>query len=711
MKTTHTRRHPRGYASVTLVLSTGMLMTLMMMFAYQRAINGQSVQADVQLQVDYAEKEETILRSIVAITPNRAMRAMQHNSNSHVRLSEPLRFQNIFSESLVLANARTSIPSQVLATMDPGSVLTGNSGDSALGTPSRIFKAIPTETGWVSRGINRSLGTGFPPPLTSGDSTTTTRDATFPIISRHKVYGTHASGLVGLPVAGYPNFNLIPYPRIAFGYARPGEPFVAKRNWWAFGMDLADHDTDKTKIARFRRQFVLSIYEIPSQLPISASSFLALGEHSSGESWANVSIDGGVFAGRAAVEGATELPALASRRGMQLSQNASIGGQSFTESPFRPGKRDDFLLTQGDFFPVSMASESGRAAFIPINRGADYFDRFAHAAESNTVSTQTWNDYSVGALQTAMRLDITQATSADNRTPTRLRFQYMRAGSRQTLDIPLNQGVVSGLPQGYIRCCNEHETYFFPSVVDVAYGANGQFYYQNGVSGHVTFNNARFGDPIVGTFKAGYFRAAYPFEIRALPGGQICVAVYPKRFAAFLALLGADNTSVNHSLTVNVDYTASALLARPNIPCTDNDYGCILEECDNLNSFPRGFSLVTNLRLYIGDDFNTVPGTPPSGYTPPGPYYPPTSLFAPEKRIGVNVDPRFVEMSGQVGSLAHEDAAQPVRPLDMVSMSGNPYAADRITVNLRAIRHPAELPPINMMNWLVVIEERRREFY
>jgi hypothetical protein len=32
-------------------------------------------------------------------------------------------------------------------------------------------------------------------------------------------------------------------------------------------------------------------------------------------------------------------------------------------------------------------------------------------------------------------------------------------------------------------------------------------------------------------------------------------------------------------------------------------------------------------------------------------------------------------------------------------------------VNLKPISHPAALPPINMMNWLVVIEERRRELY
>ena len=38
-------------------------------------------------------------------------------------------------------------------------------------------------------------------------------------------------------------------------------------------------------------------------------------------------------------------------------------------------------------------------------------------------------------------------------------------------------------------------------------------------------------------------------------------------------------------------------------------------------------------------------------------------------------------------------------------------AAANIDVNLRPITHPAELPPITMMNWLVMIEERRKVFY
>jgi hypothetical protein len=478
---------------------------------------------------------------------------------------------------------------------------------------------------------------------------------------------------------------------------------------------VAGHDADKTFLARPRRDFVLSIYEIPSQLAISAGAFMSLGQFESGEAWQNVTIQGGVFAGKAIVEGETPLAALASRRGMTLSSDSSIGGQSFNASPFAPGVRETYQITQGEFFPVSLASESGRVAFVPINRGAEFFDRFASSNETNTLSPTTWNNYSIGALQCAMRLDVTQVTSSTNNTPTALRFSYLKAGVRQNLTINLISSGVTGLPQGYIFACNENQSYNFGSaVVDVAYGKNGVYAFQTGVTGLITYNNARFGDPLYGVYKAGYYKPSYPFEVKNLPSGKICIAVYPQRFAAFLAALNADSTAINHSLAVNVDYTTTGLndptKYRPQIPCTEQDYGVIIQECGNLTSFTNGFSLVTNLRTYIGDDFNITAATPPSGYTPVGAYYPPCSLFAPEKRYGVEVDPFAVRMDGQIGSLASETAANPVRPIDSKNVSGNAMDAERITVNLKPINHPAALPPITMMNWLLVLEERRAEF-
>jgi hypothetical protein len=747
MKISPSRRAKAGYISTLLVLSTGAILSILTLYAYRAALTAQAVQTQVQLRVDYSEKEEAILRSIVAIAPNRAIRAMQSGSNADSTSRFPLTWESIFKESLILANARTSIDPKVIEALNVPNLRLSNVGDSELTTLGSIFKPVaPHVIGYVAEGINLNIGTGFPPLMTCDDSTTSDRDQYYPIISKNKKYGTLAQANLnsatlngngttayGLPFASYPEFNRLKYPQINFGYAKPGDPFVAKRNWWTFEMDVAEHDYSKTRLAHPKRQFVLSIYEIPSQLAISASSFMSLGQFAGGAAWQNVTISGGIFAGKAEVLGDTTINSLASRRSMSLSSGTTIGGQSFAKSPFTPGVREAYQVTSGAFFPVSQSSESGRSAFIPINRGAAFFDRFdpvENAPESNSLSSTTWNSYSIGANQCAMRVDITGVTSPTDSNPTMLRFQYfLNNGTRASMNMPLTSATQTTLPPGYVSVCSENQSWTFSSTVpvDVAYGKPGGFTFRQGVTGTIAFDNTTFGDPLVGTGKLGYWRPQAPFEIKPITSGpnngQFCVAVYPERIPAFLSLIGAAAAgpggtaapNYNNSLLINVDYSTTGLnnaaTYKPRIPCTSTDYGVILKECANLSTFSRGFSLVTNLRLYIGDDFNTTVGTPPTGYTPAGTYYPPCSLFAPEKRYGVDVDPFAIELGGQIGSLASESDVTAVRPLDSKNMSGAAMTAANITVNLRPISHPAELPPITMMNWLVLLEERRKEYY
>lgn len=82
-----------------------------------------------------------------------------------------------------------------------------------------------------------------------------------------------------------------------------------------------------------------------------------------------------------------------------------------------------------------------------------------------------------------------------------------------------------------------------------------------------------------------------------------------------------------------------------------------------------------------------------------------------------------VDLEGQINTLHNYDAKvdktsgatnTPVRILDFKGGGGTGnevFAANRIKANLKQIRHPAALPPIVMKNWLVVVEERRNEFY
>jgi fibronectin type 3 domain-containing protein len=60
-------------------------------------------------------------------------------------------------------------------------------------------------------------------------------------------------------------------------------------------------------------------------------------------------------------------------------------------------------------------------------------------------------------------------------------------------------------PTSWTKCSDEHGTCSFSGTATVAYGANGKFYYQT-ITGSVSCSNDVFGDPIYGTFKACYYK-------------------------------------------------------------------------------------------------------------------------------------------------------------------------------------------------------------
>jgi hypothetical protein len=67
-----------------------------------------------------------------------------------------------------------------------------------------------------------------------------------------------------------------------------------------------------------------------------------------------------------------------------------------------------------------------------------------------------------------------------------------------------------GPPSGFELCTNEGGRCDFSGTADIAYGANGSFYYKYGVSDGIDCNNNVFGDPIPGTSKACYIKGGGP---------------------------------------------------------------------------------------------------------------------------------------------------------------------------------------------------------
>ncbi|NIP96445.1 MAG: hypothetical protein GWO24_24640, partial [Akkermansiaceae bacterium] len=64
------------------------------------------------------------------------------------------------------------------------------------------------------------------------------------------------------------------------------------------------------------------------------------------------------------------------------------------------------------------------------------------------------------------------------------------------------------------------------------------------------------------------------------------------------------------------------------------------------------------------------------------------------------------DFAGQLNYVGKDDTS-PVRPLDLRSGIDDEVIANNIQADLHSISDVSQLPPINQMNWLVVIEEVR----
>jgi hypothetical protein len=63
-------------------------------------------------------------------------------------------------------------------------------------------------------------------------------------------------------------------------------------------------------------------------------------------------------------------------------------------------------------------------------------------------------------------------------------------------------------PAGFEIIAEQGQTISLDQATDVAYGAAGSFNYKSEVTGSIIFDDATFGDPLPGYFKAGYRRKA-----------------------------------------------------------------------------------------------------------------------------------------------------------------------------------------------------------
>ena len=185
-------------------------------------------------------------------------------------------------------------------------IISGNTGNIASLSPADFVDVIAGDGTLIGPGnsangvlLGSAVAAKLPPPLDFAGNYVT--DQAGPIISTDKTYPAGTPGL-GANAVTWPVYNLIPYPNIRFGFSTQGQDFIAKHNWWAFSLTFGDGinitnntGTASTAIPTVTKNYVLSIYEMPSQLAISAGATLALGKYADGSDWTGTTVTGGVF--------------------------------------------------------------------------------------------------------------------------------------------------------------------------------------------------------------------------------------------------------------------------------------------------------------------------------------------------------------------------------------------------------------------------------
>lgn len=659
----------RGYATMAVVSSISLLILAMLGYNYLGSLRSIDFQARAQVKQDYSQKEDAILNALIHIVPNKAIGAMRQGSASN---AANFTWDTIFREALNVANAEQSISPQLINSLNLSNAARGNSGDTTFTAISQVALApVATHDGTS----NRVNGGNWWEYLMLGDARIGPRmpaalqlsysdyllDKQYPIVSLSKTHVDWYTKGLGLSPNNYPLYNLIQYPDVKFGYKKPGEFFVAKRNWWVFSLHFGSHNQQRTGIPPVRKDYVLSIYEIPSQVPLSASSLLRVGQFADGTNWQNVTMDGALVADRLQTDGNVTVTngAVSARRGLNLVGQTVVDGKIIRKDFDDLGRRESLATetqtgantSDSNFYEASVGGNVGKVAFIPINRGTETLLNTTDGLRSERIAPTGWNRYSLAGRQTQMTLEIMRMSDATIQLPTQIRLTYRNTSN----------GLVS---------------------VTYTRGTNWPTEQETGGS-------------------------AFPFQTGELDNTRDALIVNMDRLPAFInSLSNSGGMARNNSLYI-FPTTGEPTVVQPSIPSLSTDMAVSIRGGSDLSAFTNGWSLVTRYRVYIAGTLNNVPVAAPanSGLPAGHVFYPPLSIFAPEKRFGELLTVSHpIELRGQLNSLK-TGATDEVNPLEFMSGGDTRVAGNELRATLSSLKSPAELPPVFLMNWLVTIEE------
>ena len=318
-----------------------------------------------------------------------------------------------------------------LAALGLAGVIPANSGDTA-GALLGIFQGYNQEVpfGGTSGLLNPSVPpdvvlAAVEPPLMNWSGNLTLSAAAALTTPQEFFLGSQYTALSPPSPAilsSSKRWGQIIYPNIRFGYKQAGDPFIARRVWWRIPIVYQTTQQtleDSAGVSRFPSapaNYVLSAYEIPSQLPISGDANLQIGNNADGSAWggiALVKITGSIYGSQIQLAGgANNYGGISSRQQVNVRNPTTVDGVAYaTNSAFDAlGTRETMALTQpggAGAAPVSVAGNDGKVLVVPVMPGNQFY-----MTAPNGPGTEThWDLYARPYYRCRIRLIVSGTNS------------------------------------------------------------------------------------------------------------------------------------------------------------------------------------------------------------------------------------------------------------------------------------------------------------
>jgi hypothetical protein len=673
------KKSERGASLILLVGIIGLAFIVTVAAFLVAASNGQDTARLASAKVDVATREDALMREILQYTASGLL------PGTNGVTGNPSTWTTIMTNAVTQLHATTyADPVELAAITGLSGLTTANTGDTG-GTSLAIFQGylnseVPFGGTTTLLNLDPNYLTAVEPPLMTWSGNTTLTTATALTTPQEFFLGSQYSSTSSTTAAPVTNLSAsqrwgnISYPNVRFGYKQPGNIFIARRVWWEIpvlystGQQIVQAQLSPTPIYRYPSSlanYILSVYEIPSQLPISGNANLQIGLNADGTAWGSaINVTGSIYGGQIQLSPGS-YTGVSSRQQVNILTGATVGGTPYAASADslfdQPGTRETMAVQQtpGAAAPVSVAGNDGKVLIVPVMPGNQFY--------MSVAAPTHWDLYARPYYRCRIRIIIsgTNSTIIYNASQTPQINTAAGAITVQTI-VSADTSSPSPLPDQILGFPDSTAT-SNTTVTQTSIAAGGLPAYMN-------YTSTAAGDR------------------------NLLIVDIP----TMISTLGSGTAAQLYSIYIGSNPTVEPATPPSPAPPPYTEPGIGITNCNDLHLFTSGLSIVTNQTLYLLGSFNQVATTPP------------TSIYAPQVRYGMSGAVAPVALTGQIsldpistptpGSAA---TPVPVNPLSLVNAAGTAIPVSSISATFGEITNPALIPPIPRLSLMFTIERER----